>query len=204
VRSCGDRSTYTVVTDDSWFLIAKKSSTSMGAVLEANGATERTALHPGDTICLPKQAVVAASPASGVLRALPVQGPCWYSDTWHAPRGGARRHEGVDLMAKQGQYVYAVTDGVLSARAWDQPGTRAGNAWWLTAADGTYYFYAHLSDFAPDLKVGSKVVAGQIIGFVGSTGNAAGSHLHFEIHPKGGPAINPYPIVKAAGGCKKD
>jgi peptidoglycan LD-endopeptidase LytH len=142
---------------------------------------------------------------SGVrLQALPTQGPCWYSDSWLAPRGGGRRHIGVDVFTRSGEYVYAVVDGTLTRRAWDQPWLRAGNAWWLTAADGTgtYYFYAHLFDFAPDLKVGSRVKAGQIIGWVGATGNAGAPHLHFEIHPFGGPAINPYPVIRAAGGCR--
>ena len=142
---------------------------------------------------------------NGVLDALPAQGPCWYSDTWHDGRGDGRVHEGVDLLAEEGRYVYAVADGVLTNRAWDQPGLRAGNAWWLTDADGTgtYYFYGHLYDFAQGLHVGSRVEAGEIIGFLGETGNAASPHLHFEIHPNGGGAINPYPIVKAAGGCKR-
>jgi murein DD-endopeptidase MepM/ murein hydrolase activator NlpD len=97
-----------------------------------------------------------------------------------------------------------VVDGTLTNRVWDRPGRRAGNAWWLTAADGsgTYFFYAHLADFAPGLEVGSKVKAGEIIGFMGNTGNSAFPHLHLEIHPNGGPPVNPYPIVKQHGGCK--
>ena len=81
---------------------------------------------------------------------------------------------------------------------------RSGNAWWLTAADGsgTYYFYAHLADFAPGLSVGSCVEAGQIIGFMGNTGNSAFPHLHLEIHPGGGSAVNPYPLLRSLGGCK--
>jgi hypothetical protein len=105
-------------------------------------------------------------------------------------------------MAKAGQYVYAVQDGRLSKQTLDRPGSLSGNAWWLTADDGTYYFYAHLSAFAPDLKVGSRVTAGQIIGYVGRTGNASGAHLHFEVHPKGGVAVNPTPIVRSVDGCK--
>jgi Peptidase family M23 len=152
-----------------------------------------------------------ASPGSGTtptsvpvvpLGAFPVQGPCSFTDTWGAPRSGGRVHEGVDIIAKSGQYVYAVVDGTLSKQAVDKPGGLSGNAWWLTTSDRSYYFYAHLSGFAPDLKVGSKVVAGQIIGYVGMTGNAAAPHLHFEIHPGGGSAINPTPSVKAVDGCK--
>jgi hypothetical protein len=142
-------------------------------------------------------------PATTVqLASFPAQGPCWFADTWQAPRGGGRRHEGVDLIAKVGQYVYAVQDGTLTKQNLDRPGSLSGNAWWLTAADGTYYFYAHLLAFAPGLTVGSTVVAGQILGFVGRTGNAGGPHLHFEIHPRGGAAVNPTAAVKAIDGCR--
>jgi murein DD-endopeptidase MepM/ murein hydrolase activator NlpD len=195
---------YTVASGDSWFVIARRASTTLGELLDANGATARTMLQPGDRLCLPKGAVLAVNVNTVVpLAALPVQGPCWYGNTWQAPRGGGRRHEGVDLIVTPGNYVYAVADGVLTRRAWDQPGSLSGNAWWLTTADGTYFFYAHLSDFAPGLQKGSRVRAGQIIGFVGSTGSSATPHLHFEIHPYGGEPINPYPTVRAAGGCKR-
>lgn len=194
---------YTVATGDSWFAIARRAGTTMRELLDVNGADVDTTLRPDDRICLPQGARLTSA-VNGVvpLAALPVQGPCWYGDTWRAPRGAGRTHEGVDLIVESGNYVYAVADGVLTRRAWDQPGSRSGNAWWLTGADGTYFFYAHLSDFAPGLKVGSRVSAGQIIGFVGSTGNSATAHLHFEVHPGGGDPINPYPSVRAAGGCR--
>jgi murein DD-endopeptidase MepM/ murein hydrolase activator NlpD len=210
-RACtAGRASYTVLRGDTWSGIAKRAGTKLRPLLDANGATAATVIHPGDVLCLPPGATLtssvrqAASSTSVQLAALPLQGPCWYGDSWHAPRGGGRKHEGVDLIATSGSYVYAVVDGTLTRRVWDQPGRRAGNGWWLTSADGsgTYFFYAHLSDFAPNLEVGSSVRAGQIIGFLGTTGNSAGPHLHFEIHPGGGAAVNPYPIVKAAGGCK--
>ena len=131
-----------------------------------------------------------------------MQGPCTFGDTYGASRSGGRSHEGVDLMAKTGQLVYAVAAGTLSKQTLDKAGSLSGNAWWLTGTDKTYYFYAHLSAFAPGLKVGSKVVAGQFIGYVGATGNAGGAHLHFEIHPGGGASINPTASVKAVDGCK--
>ena len=207
---CGGAATYTVARGDSWFAIAERAGTRVGPLAQANQATADTVLHPGRVLCMP--AGVSAPRSGGgsarggaaVLAALPAHGPCWYSDTWAAPRGNGRRHEGVDIIAGQGHYVYAVVDGTLTRRAWANPGRISGNAWWLTADDGsgTYYFYAHLADFVPGLKVGSRVQAGEIIGFVGATGNAAGPHLHFEIHPNGGGAINPYQTVKAMGGCK--
>lgn len=136
------------------------------------------------------------------LSAFPVQGPCTFGDTYGATRSGGRSHEGVDVIAKTGQLVYAVVAGTLTRQTTDKPGSLSGNAWWLTGADRTYYFYAHLAAFAPGLKVGSKVVAGQFIGYVGATGNAGSPHLHLEIHPGGGASINPTASVRAVDGCK--
>ncbi len=68
-------------------------------------------------------------------------------------------------------------------------------------ADGTYVFYAHMTGIADGIAAGVPVKAGQIVGTVGSTGNSGTPHLHFEVHPKGGAAVNPYPIVKAINGC---
>ena len=200
--------TYTVVRGDSWSAIATRAAVTMSALLDVNDADVDTVLVPGDELALPKGAknpARAAGSRTVTLQALPTQGPCGYADTWMDGRSGGRRHEGVDVFTKRGQYVYAVVDGVLTDRAWDQPGKRAGNAWTLTSGDGsgTWFFYAHLADFAPGLKTGSRVRAGQIIGFVGDTGNAAAVHLHFEVHPDGGDPVNPYPIIRAAGGCNR-
>ncbi|MBI5089811.1 MAG: peptidoglycan DD-metalloendopeptidase family protein, partial [Actinobacteria bacterium] len=213
--------TYDVVSGDYWIKIASKAGVTTTALYQANGATATTPLYPGMRICLPDTATVPATtppptapattvppatapaaPGSVQLAAFPAQGPCSFTDTFQAPRGGGRVHEGVDLIAKTGQYVYAVANGRLSKQAVDKPGSLSGNAWWLTGDDGSYFFYAHMSAFAPGLKIGSKVQAGQIIGFIGSTGNAGVSHLHFEVHPKGGVAVNPTPIIQAIDGCK--
>ncbi len=154
------------------------------------------------------RAVSAAATTSSVipgpvvpLAQFPVQGRCTFTDTYGAPRSGGRVHEGVDLIAKSGQYVYAVEDGVLTKQFLDSPGSLSGNGWRLTMPDGTYFFYAHLSGFAAGLTVGTKVLTGQIIGYVGMTGDAGTPHLHFEIHPGGGASINPTPSVKAIDAC---
>ena len=82
----------------------------------------------------------------------------------------------------------------------------SGNLWQLTATTGgTYYVYAHLSGFAPGLTKGSKVVKGQLLGYVGDTGNpgAGNYHLHFEIHPNGGAAVDPLPLLQPVpAACK--
>src|SRR6185369_13533900 len=143
-----------------------------------------------------------AVPSIVAIDIFPVQGPCSFGDTYGAPRGGGRSHEGVDIIAKAGQYVYAVKDGVLTKKYLDAPGSLSGNGWRLTTADGTYFFYAHLSTFASGLSVGSPVKAGQILGQVGMTGDAPIPHLHFEVHPGGGASVNPTPVVKAVDGCK--
>jgi murein DD-endopeptidase MepM/ murein hydrolase activator NlpD len=159
---------------------------------------ERTAARLGLSA---SAAPVPVSAAGIAFEVFPVQGRCYFGDTWHAPRGGGRTHLGVDIIANQGNLLYAVVDGVISKQYWDQPGSRSGNGVRLMQPNGTYFTYLHLLDVAPGIKVGSKMKAGQVIGFVGSTGNSATPHLHLEIHPNGGAAINPYPIAKAADAC---
>ena len=142
----------------------------------------------------------AAAPTVA-LQAKPVQGPCYYGDSWHAARGNGRVHLGVDIIAKEGQELYAVSSGRISQIYRDAPGSLSGNGLKIARPDGTYFFYGHLSAFAPGIDVGAQVAAGQLVGYVGSTGNSATPHLHLEIHPGGGSAVNPYPIVKAIGAC---
>jgi peptidoglycan hydrolase-like protein with peptidoglycan-binding domain len=132
----------------------------------------------------------------------PVQGRCSFADTWHYPRGGGRLHIGVDIIAPEGHLIYAVTDGTITRVYREGTNSLTGNGLRLTMDDGTYFFYAHLKDIAAGIDVGTKVVAGQIIGTNGKTGNAGVPHLHFEIHPGGGSPVNPYPYVKAVDGCQ--
>jgi murein DD-endopeptidase MepM/ murein hydrolase activator NlpD len=132
------------------------------------------------------------------LDAFPMIGKCSFVDSWHAPRPGGRLHEGVDIIGARGLPLVAVKDGVITKMVTNQ--TLSGNAIRLTIADGTYFYYAHLDAFAEGITIGTQVAAGQVIGYNGSTGSTT-PHLHFEVHPRGGAAVNPYPFVKAVDAC---
>lgn len=201
-------STYTVRPGDGWLIIADRVKVAAGQLLSVNNADFSTVIFPGQILKLPAGAQpldepTPDEPAWVELQAAPTQGPCWFHDTWLDARDGGRRHVGVDIFTVPGEYVYAVADGRLSGRYWEGASIRAGNAWYLTADNGDRFYYAHMQGFAPDLNVGSRVEAGQIIGWVGSTGNSTYPHLHFEIHPGGGEPVNPYPMVKVQGACKQ-
>jgi murein DD-endopeptidase MepM/ murein hydrolase activator NlpD len=124
------------------------------------------------------------------------------------PRSGGRTHEGLDIMADKGQEIYAVGNGTIIKQTIDgaTDATLSGNSWKVQLSDGsgTYYFYAHLSAFADGLKVGDSVVLGQLIGYVGDTGNPGPGnyHLHFEVHPKGGAAVDPFPLLTIPKSCR--
>lgn len=116
--------------------------------------------------------------------------PVGFGDTWNAPRSGGRRHQGVDMLGARGTPLLAVVSGTAK----QMNNTLGGNAVWLTGSDGNSYYYAHLDSFG---ALGA-VNKGAVIGYLGDTGNATGTpHLHFEIHPRGGAAVNPYPTVRA-------
>ncbi len=122
----------------------------------------------------------------------PVGGEAGYGDDFLEPRGGSTSgHQGEDIQAAQGTPVRASEDGTVSYAE----DSGCGRSFTLTTATG-YYLGCHLVAFA-DLGSGTPVTQGQVIGFVGSTGASTGPHLHFEVHPGGGPAVNPKPILNA-------
>jgi septal ring factor EnvC (AmiA/AmiB activator) len=127
----------------------------------------------------------------------PVPPPVKFWDDWGQPRSGGRTHEGNDIIAPWGTPIVAVESGVVARIGENELG---GSVLWLKGLSGTSYYYAHIGQYAPGVVPGTPVPAGTVIAFVGQTGNAVFSvpHLHFEVHPNSGSAVDPYPLLRAS------
>jgi murein DD-endopeptidase MepM/ murein hydrolase activator NlpD len=121
----------------------------------------------------------------------PIRGAVSFTDSWGAPRHQGR-HQGVDLMAAKGTPNVAVVSGSVTFRE----GGLSGLGAYLQGDDGNLYYYFHLSAYEGGPR---QVAQGDVVGYVGNTGDAryTATHTHFEIHPGGGGAVNPYPSVAA-------
>ena len=123
----------------------------------------------------------------------PVDGPVSFVDSWGDLRSGGRAHAGTDMMADYGTPVVAIVSGTVSFAEYDGSG---GYMIMFDGDDGNQYWYVHNQENL--VVVGQKVEAGEQIATVGDTGNAAGTpHVHFEFHPGGGAAVNPYSLVSS-------
>ena len=160
---------------------------------------ETTTTVAGETTTTLESTTTTTTIPSSTGLACPINGFTAFTDTWGAPRSGGRTHQGVDMLAARGTPTVAIESGTVRRLG---SGGLGGITIWLTGQSGDEYYYAHLDDWAPGLSVGQAVGVGELIGFVGSTGNASYSvpHLHFELHPGGGSAVNPYPLVKGLCG----
>lgn len=161
-------------------------------------------------------AALGATPKKGAVPTLlfPVAGAVTYQDDFGQPRGDGPPHQGNDLLGVKKTPVLAVESGTV--KFWTTSAT-AGCMLYLYGDSETMYEYIHLNNdvtmkndnrgkcvagtaYAKGLKDGARVTAGQQIGYLGDSGDANGihPHLHFEVHPKGGDAVDPYPYLQAA------
>ncbi|HEX5615435.1 MAG TPA: peptidoglycan DD-metalloendopeptidase family protein [Acidimicrobiia bacterium] len=158
----------------------------------------------GTTIAPPEEVSHRPPPADPSLAALvpvdellcPIDAPVTFFNDWGQPRSNWRVHEGTDIFAGLGTPNVAVADGVVKRRL----GGLGGNSVWLEADHGVDYYYAHFDRFEGAFdgpESSRRVKKGDVIGYTGNTGNASGGpvHTHFEVHPGGGGAINPYRIL---------
>lgn len=119
------------------------------------------------------------------------------TDTWRASRSSGRTHEGIDILAPRGTKVYSATEGLVYSMKHSALG---GKNVWILGPGGSWHYYAHLDGHKEDLQVGDYVSQGDLIGYVGNTGNArhTSPHLHYGIYlsGKGSGAVNPYPYLR--------
>jgi len=115
------------------------------------------------------------------------------ADTWHAPRGSDRLHEGQDIFAPRGTPVLSATEGYIVNIGENNLG---GQTVSVIGAGGRTYYYAHLESYARQIAEGDYVTTKTLLGYVGTTGNAGGTppHLHFGVYASGG-AMNPLPLL---------
>jgi murein DD-endopeptidase MepM/ murein hydrolase activator NlpD len=127
--------------------------------------------------------------------AMPVQGVSrnQVGDSWHAPRNGDRLHEGQDIFAPRGTPVLSATEGYIARIGENELG---GQTVSVVGAGGLVYYYAHLDSYAAGIATGDAVTTQTVLGYVGTTGNAAGAspHLHFGVFARGG-SLDPLPLL---------
>ena len=166
--------------------------------------TERRQTSAAQATVAPGPSVTASLPHLRqplTMVAMPVAGlsVSRIDDSFGAPRdGGKRKHRGIDLFAPRGTPVLAVSDGYISFIG-EQP--KGGRCLWLSTEEGVAFYYAHLDRWASGIYEGETVEKGEILGYVGNTGNAATTspHLHFGV-VEDEEALNPYPLLRAYAG----
>ncbi|WP_115562768.1 M23 family metallopeptidase [Xanthomonas arboricola] len=193
----------TVIAQPTNQTVAAVSSTQPAASMPADAAIAEPS--PATTAPAPPASTPAANTTSvGTGLLIPVQGidRSKLQDTFTDARSEGRVHDAIDILAPAGTPVLAVADGTVE-KLFDSE--RGGLTVYQFEPAGTYcYYYAHLERYADGLAEKQSIKRGQVIGYVGSTGNAnpAAPHLHFEIHRLGpekqwwkGEALNPYPVL---------
>jgi murein DD-endopeptidase MepM/ murein hydrolase activator NlpD len=173
---------------------ATTTTTSAGATTTVADDSEATTTTPAEDTTT----TAPPPPVESSGGACPVAGAVSFSDTWGDPRSGGRTHQGVDMIAARNTPIVAIYSGRIHRLS---NGSLSGLSIWLRTDNGDQFFYAHLESYA-DITAGQTVSEGEVIGYNGSSGNAPANlpHLHFEYHPGGGAAVNPYPLVRSICG----
>jgi LysM repeat protein len=176
---------HTVAAGQTLSTIAQRYGTTIKAIQDANGITNANVVVIGTVLAIP------ATTGGATTLTCPVQGAMQHMNDWGFPRSGGRFHEGNDLFAARGTPAVAVVGGTVVQKV----GAIGGKQIKLAGDDGVAYYYTHLDGFG----AAGRVNAGDVVGYVGNTGNAAGgaTHVHFEVHPGGGAAVNPFPLLDA-------
>ena len=186
--------TTTTTTTPATTTTVPSSSTTTTTTIGSGTTTSTTRPTTTTTVAPTTTTTAPPIPVGGLV--CPVQGPHHFRDTWGAPRSGGRTHKGVDMMADRGIPLVAIEAGTVGRLS---NGGLGGITVWLLGDSGTEYYYAHMDAWASGLAQGQRVAIGGSLGTIGSTGNAPDEwpHLHFEVHPNGGNAVNPFPTVDA-------
>ena len=157
-------------------------------------APSTTTTEPGaTTTTAPPSTTTTTLPPNPGVRVCPVDGAVTFSDTWGEPRPGGRSHTGTDMVAVTGTPLVAIEDGYIWYMSWHYAG---GNGLYIQGDSGDRWYYAHLNSYASGIRTGVRLSAGQLVGYVGMTGNASIPHLHLGYLPGGAYYANPYPIVR--------
>jgi len=167
----------------------------LGSVTGINAAAERIAGKIAGKLVFYVHVAQLYTKEPDQKIAMPVQdvSKSQVANTWQAPRGNDRLHQGQDIFAPQGTPVLSATEGYIANIGQNSLG---GQTVSVVGAGGRVYYYAHLDSYAPHIAEGDWVTAQTILGYVGTTGNAAGTppHLHFGVYAPGG-AVNPLPLL---------
>ena len=165
--------------------IAQRYSTTVKELQRLNDLANANRIRVGRALVVPVPVPVGVCPVRGASRSD-------FADSWGAPRHGGRAHAGNDVFAARGTEVVANVGGTLRHLR----GTLTGLGYYLTGDDGDMYYGAHLDALVAGP---GRIEMGEVIGLVGTTGNAQGTppHLHFEVKPGGGPPIDPHPYLRS-------
>jgi peptidoglycan LD-endopeptidase LytH len=196
LRTALDQTVALVAAQESELQVLQAQLEADAQVLQASlSAAEADAERIGSLVA--RQRRVTRGPQQGIYACIFDPGRFRFRDTWGAPRSGGRSHRGTDVFAAMDEPTFAFTSGVIERHSNSRLG---GLGLYLRGDDGNVYYYAHLNSIEPSGQVGNRVVAGELVARNGATGNADSwaPHVHFEAHPGGGAAINPFPWLAAA------